>query len=317
MVFLCPPPTTPSMFDACRVSSGMASEIGDIRNLNLLKDSVLGFKPDIVFHLAAQPLVRESYDDPVGTYMTNVMGTVNLLESVRQCPSVRAVVCVTSDKCYENNEWDWGYRENDPMGGYDPYSNSKGCSELVCSAFRSSYFSSDNCSLLLATGRAGNVIGGGDWADFRLVPDVLKAFSEQRELVIRNPGAIRPWQHVLEPLKGYLMLAEKLFDGVTTFASGWNFGPDNDGIATVKEIVDCLSNEWGGGVSSSVDASDGPHEANILKLDVSKARAQLGWRPAWTLEKTLAATVNWYRAYLSGHDMRATSLRQIEEYIQS
>jgi CDP-glucose 4,6-dehydratase len=237
------PPTDPSLFNLCSIDRFTNSTIGDIRNRDLLKATLQKAQPEIVFHLAAQPLVRESFKNPVETYETNVMGTVNLLDAVRACPSVKAVVIVTTDKCYENREWHWGYRENDPMGGYDPYSSSKGCAELVTAAYRQSFFNPkdfDNHHIAVASARAGNVIGGGDWALDRLVPDCLKAILDGRKIIVRNPHAIRPWQHVLEPLRGYLLLAQKLFENGPQFAEAWNFGPDDRDCRPVIDVVSKL-----------------------------------------------------------------------------
>lgn len=313
-----PPPTTPSLFDAARVSARMISVIADIRDCDRLSAAIAEHKPEIIFHLAAQSLVRASYDNPVETYSTNVMGTVHLLDAVRRIEGVRAVVNITSDKCYENREWVWGYRESDPMGGYDPYSNSKGCAELVTAAFRSSYFSPKEHArhgLALASARAGNVIGGGDWAKDRLIPDVLTAFAAGRPAVIRNPQAIRPWQHVLEPVHGYLLLAERLCSGGPGFAEAWNFGPSDDDARSVEWVVKQLAAAWGDGARWAVDGGAHPHEAQYLKLDCSRARSRLGWRPRVQLPMALAATVEWYRLFGEGKDMAAVSLNQIERYM--
>ncbi|MCK9394600.1 MAG: CDP-glucose 4,6-dehydratase [Methylobacter sp.] len=311
------PPTTPSLFEVADVAQGMKSIIGDIRDGAALTKAMREAAPDIVIHMAAQPLVRRSYVDPVETYSTNVMGTVHVLEAVRQTQSVRAVVNVTSDKCYDNREWVWGYRENEPMGGYDPYSNSKGCAELVTAAYRSSFFNPEKYNehrVALATGRAGNVIGGGDWAEDRLIPDILSAIGEGRRVVIRNPDAARPWQHVLEPLSGYLLLAQKLYQEGAAYAEGWNFGPADEDAKPVQWIVDSLTKSWGDGASWLLDQGDHPHEAHYLKLDCSKAKARLDWRPRWRLEHALAAIVDWHRAYRDGKDMHELTLRQIRAY---
>jgi len=312
------PPTKPSLFEVANVSQGMKSIIGDIRDGQALANAMRDVLPDIVIHMAAQPLVRYSYLDPVETYSTNVMGTVHLLEAVRQSPSVRAVVNVTSDKCYENKEWVWGYRESEPMGGYDPYSNSKGCAELVTSAYRSSFFNPakyDDHRVALASVRAGNVIGGGDWATDRLIPDILSAISAGRPVVIRNPHAIRPWQHVLEPLSGYLLLAQHLYEQGEVFAEGWNFGPRDEDARPVQWIVGQLTEQWGNGASWQLDAGSHPHEAHYLKLDCAKAKARLGWEPRWNLASTLEMIVVWQRAYLTQADMRQITLNQISQYI--
>ncbi|MFN6935041.1 MAG: CDP-glucose 4,6-dehydratase, partial [Tsuneonella sp.] len=275
--FALPAPTDPALFAVARVADGMTSIIGDIRDADALKSALLAADPEIVIHMAAQPLVRASYQDPVGTYATNVMGTVHLLEAVRAAPSVRAVCVVTTDKCYENREWVWGYREDEPMGGYDPYSNSKGCAELVTSAYRRSFFA--DAGPAIASGRAGNVIGGGDWAADRLVPDILRAIVAGEPVMIRNPLATRPWQHVLEPLSGYLVLCQALWTRGDAVAGGWNFGPRDDDARPVQWIVERMCALWGEGASWERDGTVQPHEANYLKLDISKAHSGLGWQP--------------------------------------
>ena len=310
-------PTQPSLFDAARVGAGMQSVHGDVRDLPTLQRAMQTAKPEIVIHMAAQSLVRLSYDTPVETYATNVMGTVHLLEAVRQTPGVRAVVNVTTDKCYENKEWAWGYRENEPMGGFDPYSNSKGCSELVSAAYRSSFFNPTHYAqhgVALATARAGNVIGGGDWAKDRLIPDILAGFEAGRRVPIRNPNATRPWQHVLEPLRGYLTLAERLYSDGPAFTEGWNFGPHSDDAKPVEWIVRQLAARWGHGASWQVDAGNHPHEANYLKLDISKAAQRLRWQPALRLDNALGLIVDWARARQTGADMHAVTLAQIAAY---
>ena len=312
------PPTHPSLFEVADVGKSMVSIIGDIRDLACLQTVFAEHRPEIVFHMAAQPLVRYSYIEPVDTYSTNVMGTVNLLEAVRCTNSVKAVVNVTSDKCYENREWAWGYRENEPMGGYDPYSNSKGCAELVTLAYRSSYFNPGNFTnhgVALATARAGNVIGGGDWAEDRLIPDIMRAIMQNQQVNIRNQHAIRPWQHVLEPLSGYLMLAQKLFVEGAGFGEGWNFGPNDEDAKPVSWVVDRLTKTWGKGASWAQDDFDHPHEAHYLKLDCSKAKMRLNWHPRWHLDETLEAIVAWHRAYQAGKNMRDFSLGQIQQYV--
>ena len=314
------PPTTPSLFDVAEVGKAMTSIIGDIRDLEKLRAVFTEHKPEIVIHMAAQPLVRYSYIEPVETYSTNVMGTVNLLEAVRSTPSVKAVVNITSDKCYENREWVWGYRETEAMGGYDPYSSSKGCAELVASAYRNSYFHPDKYQqhgVALASARAGNVIGGGDWAGDRLIPDILRAIVQNKPVHIRNPHAIRPWQHVLEPLAGYLQLAQKLYTEGAAYAEGWNFGPNDEDAKPVQWIVENLTAAWGEGASWKLDGGVHPHEAHYLKLDCSKAKIQLGWQPKWHLDTTLDAIVEWHRAHRDGKDMRTLSLRQIQHYTNS
>jgi len=261
--------------------------------------------------------VRYSYVNPVETYATNVMGTVHVLESTRAIDSVRATVVVTTDKCYENKEWVWGYRENEPMGGYDPYSNSKGCAELVTSAYRKSYFSNSNSINKVATARAGNVIGGGDWSEDRLIPDAIKAFEGNKALLIRNPLATRPWQHVLEPLSGYLILAQALFEQGSAVASGWNFGPCDEDNRTVQEVVELVISNWGDGASWEKEGLEQPHEANLLKLDCSKARKQLGWIPKWNLEVAIQKIVEWQKTFQSKENMQEFSLAQINHYMSS
>ena len=311
------PPTTPSLFEAARVAEDMTSITGDIRDLGQLQALVSQHKPEIIIHMAAQSLVRYSYTHPVETYATNVMGTVNLLEAVRQSHGVKVVINVTSDKCYENREWAWGYRENEPMGGYDPYSSSKGCAELVAAAFRNSYFNADDFQrhgLALASVRAGNVIGGGDWALDRLIPDIMRAIVLGQPVSIRSPHAIRPWQHVLEPLGGYLLLAQRLWEDGPAYAEGWNFGPKDEDAKPVSWIVEYLTKEWGEGASWIPDAAPHPHEAHYLKLDCSKAKASLKWCPQWGLEEALQQVIAWYKAYQGGGDMRRATLEQIETY---
>ncbi|MGX8940675.1 CDP-glucose 4,6-dehydratase [Symbiopectobacterium sp. Eva_TO] len=314
------PPTNPSIYQSADVAEGMSSVIGDIRDYHNLERSLKAFSPEIVFHLAAQPLVRLSYDIPIDTYSTNVMGTVHLLEAVRKVGGIRAVINITSDKCYENKEWVWGYRENEPMGGYDPYSNSKGCAELVASAFRQSYFNADKYhehGCALASVRAGNVIGGGDWARDRLISDILKAFEDQRPVLIRNPHAIRPWQHVLEPLSGYLCIAQALYLKGTEYSEGWNFGPLDEDAQPVQWIVEKLVCAWGDDASWVLDNGEHPHEAHYLKLDCSKAKMRLNWSPLWRLDETLNRIVEWHKAWLSGTDMRQITLNEINDYMKT
>jgi CDP-glucose 4,6-dehydratase len=313
------PPTNPSLFEKANVADLVNHNIGNIRDLDNLKKVMVTANPDIVIHMAAQPLVRESYQDPVGTYQTNVMGTVHVLESVRFCDNVRAVVNVTTDKCYENKEWVWGYRENEPMGGYDPYSNSKGCSELVTSAYRNSFFNPEKYGIehhvALASARAGNVIGGGDWAKDRLIPDIIRAFKKKGPVLIRSPYAIRPWQHVLEPLSGYLMLAERLYEkNGNSFAEAWNFGPDEGDTEPVEWIVGRMCFLWGDGVGFKIDTGQHPHEAQYLKLDTSKARQLLGWRTLWKLAKALKLIVNWEKE--EKNSFRNRTLEQIHEFMR-
>lgn len=303
-----------SLFASAGIDSLVNSLTGDIRNLEDLNDALAHSQPEIVFHLAAQSLVRSSYDDPVSTFSTNVMGTVNLLESVRQSSSVRSVIIVTSDKCYENKEWVWGYRENDPMGGHDPYSASKGSAELVASAYRRSFFRDGQVSI--ATVRAGNVIGGGDWSKDRIVPDIMRAVGMGDAVAIRNPGAIRPWQHVCEPLCGYLILAEQLYSKKGGYADCWNFGPDDEGAKTVSWLVDYVCREWGDGAGWCLDSSEHPHEANYLKLDCSKAKAMLGWRPLLSIETALDWTVEWYKGFYNRADIAQITAMQIARYLE-
>ena len=314
------PPTQPSLFQVANVGQNMISVIADIRDGIKLAQAMQAANPDIVLHLAAQPLVRRSYKDPVETYSTNVMGTVNLLEAVRKTPSVRAVVNVTTDKCYDNKEWVWGYREDEPMGGFDPYSSSKGCAELVTAAYRHSFFNvakHREHPVALASARAGNVIGGGDWAEDRLIPDILRAIQLGQSVNIRNPHATRPWQHVLEPLSGYLTLAEKLFTEGAAFAQAYNFGPVEEDAKSVQWIVEQLTQRWGDGANWQVDDSAHPHEAHYLKLDCSKARSTLSWKPRWHLGQALQAIIDWHKAHNTHADrqtLRALCLQQISDY---
>lgn len=310
-------PTSPSLFEIGEVSQGMTSVIGDIRDLAKLQAVFADHRPEIVIHMAAQPLVRYSYQNPVETYSTNVMGTVYLMEAVRNTPGIKAVVNITTDKCYENREWVWGYRENEPMGGFDPYSNSKGCAELVSAAYRSSFFNADNYGqhgVATATVRAGNVIGGGDWAQDRLMPDILAAFAQGRKLDIRNPHAIRPWQHVMEPLRGYLTLAERLFEHGPKFGEGWNFGPSDEDAKPVGWIVEQMAAMWGTDVQWQLDSGDHPHEAHYLKLDISKASSRLDWHPALRLKDALALIIDWAKEHQNGANMRQVTLAQIHAY---
>lgn len=311
-----PPPTEPSLFEVAQVADGMISVEGDIRDLPRLAGVFHTHSPEIVIHMAAQALVRYSYDHPVETYMTNVIGTVNVFEAVRATPSVRAVLNVTSDKCYENREWPWGYRENEPMGGYDPYSSSKGCAELVTSAYRNSFFTGKDRPVVLASGRAGNVIGGGDWAKDRLIPDVLQAFIRGNPVVIRNPAAIRPWQHVLEPLNGYLTLLEKIHERGAALGEGWNFGPESGDVQPVSWIVEKMAELWGGDSAWRLDPAEQPHEARYLKLDCSKARSVLGWQPKLSLSEALQQVVGWFRAYQNKQDMHEYTMNEIAVYEQ-
>lgn len=308
------PPSNPNLFEVAAVADGMISLYGDIRDLGQMQEAMTVHRPEIVIHMAAQSLVRHSYQHPVETYATNVMGTVNVLEAVRHVPGVRAVVVITSDKCYENREWDWGYRENEAMGGYDPYSNSKGCAELVTSAYRQSFFNQAGNPVAVASVRAGNVIGGGDWAEDRLIPDMVRAVSQKRPVLIRNPRAIRPWQHVLEPLSGYLLLAQRLYEEGAKYAEGWNFGPRDEDAREVQWIVERFTGLWGDGATWTRDRAEHPHEARYLKLDCSKARNRLPWQPRWALGQALEHIVAWHKAHLQGENMREFSLKQILEY---
>jgi CDP-glucose 4,6-dehydratase len=312
------PETSPNLFELVGVRDLTRHIEGDIRDPDALSAAMKDAGPDIVIHMAAQALVRLSYAQPLVTYATNVMGTAHVLEAARRIDSIGAVVCVTSDKCYENREWSWGYRETDPMGGFDPYSSSKGCSELVTAAYRRSFFQvADAKGVGVATARAGNVIGGGDWAQDRLVPDLICAFAAEKRPIIRYPDAIRPWQHVLEPLRGYMMLAERLFEGDASAAEGWNFGPDDGDARPVRWIADRLSSLWGKGAGWDTTGESHPHEATYLKLDCSRARAHLGWRPVWSLEETTSRIVDWYQAHLNCVDMRAFTLSQIRQFSAS
>jgi CDP-glucose 4,6-dehydratase len=316
------PNTQPSLFETARVAAVLEeNHVADICDRERLTAAMVAFRPDVVIHMAAQALVRYSYASPVETYATNVMGTVHVLDAIRQCSGVRAAVMVTSDKCYQNNEWPWGYRESEPMGGYDPYSNSKGCAELVTSAYRQSFFPAARYAehgVAIASGRAGNVIGGGDWSANRLVPDAIKAFQSGEPLMIRHPGAVRPWQHVLEPVSGYLVLAQALAEHGVKFEGGWNFGPSDDDARSVREVVDLVIRNYGEGARWQQDGAEQPHEAHFLKLDCSKARQYLGWHPRWNLATAVEATVAWHRARAGGTaDMQQICLAQIQDYIEA
>lgn len=308
------PASNPALFAEAGVGQGLTSEIGDIRDLGKVSESLTAFAPDILIHMAAQPLVRYSYRKPIETYATNVMGSLNVLEGARACPSLRAIVNVTTDKCYENQEWEWGYRENEPMGGHDPYSNSKGCVELITSAYRNSFFN-EEASAALSSARAGNVIGGGDWAEDRLIPDILRAFELHKPVVVRNPQATRPWQHVLEPLSGYLILAQELWSGGHRFAEGWNFGPRDADVKPVSWILNRMVELWGDNASWELDEQPQLHEARYLKLDTSKAAARLQWAPTWGLDVALNKIVKWHRARLRGEDVRKLCLLEIDDYM--
>ena len=309
------PPIKRNMFDVSHIAQGITDLRSDVRELKLLRHCLDQHAPDIVFHLAAQALVRESYISPVETYATNVMGTVNVLEAIRHCPSVKSAIMVTTDKCYENKEWPWGYRECDPMGGHDPYSSSKGCAELAVAAYRRSFFEMSEKTIGVASVRAGNVIGGGDWAKDRLVPDIIGGLIEHNEILIRNPSAVRPWQHVLEPLRGYMMLAKRLYENPKEWSQAWNFGPRQEDAQPVSAVADLILELWGSGHWINGAQHGAFHEANFLQLDCSKARHLLGWSPQFDLRAALQFTIEWYRAAAGGEDMRAFSLQQIDNYL--
>lgn len=310
-----PPNTQPAIYDVLQLEELMEhSYIGDIRDINTLSQSLIESAPDVVIHMAAQPLVRYSYSHPLETYAVNIMGTAHLLEALRLVPSVRATVIVTTDKCYENIERKAGYSEEDPMGGYDPYSSSKGCAELLTSAYRRSFFSDLDNHNAIASARAGNVIGGGDWSADRLIPDAIRAFEKNQALVIRNPLATRPWQHVLEPLSGYLVLAQTLYQQGQDYASGWNFGPDDEDARSVQEVIDLFIEYWGSGACWHQDSSAQPHEAQLLRLNCAKSKAKLNWRPKWHLENALEKIVTWHHAFNEGLDMRAITQSHIQDY---
>ena len=315
--FALPPHPAPSFFETCGVANGMSSRFADLRDAEAVIAAAAAAEPEIVLHLAAQPLVRQSYADPVETYATNVMGTVHLLEAVRKLPNVRAVVVVTSDKCYDNREWAWGYRENEPMGGFDPYASSKGCVELVTAAYRNSFFGAgrgDKSRVAIATARAGNVVGGGDFAVDRLVPDCLRALDARTPLKLRFPDAVRPWQHVLDPLAGYLVLAERLYRDGAGFAEAWNFGPAEEDARPVRWVVDELGKACGSTIAWEAEASPQPHEVNALRLDCSKARSRLGWHARWPLRIALAKIAAWHKAFKGRANMREFTLSQIGQY---
>lgn len=306
-------PTNPSLFDVARVSEALTDVRGDIRDATAIRKTIDQCAPEIVFHLAAQSLVRRSYAEPIETYASNVLGTANLLQSVRSTASIRAVVVVTSDKCYDDRELGQPYSESDPLGGRDPYSSSKACAELVTAAFRASFLNSDGHAAV-ASVRAGNVIGGGDWSQDRLLPDICRAATAGASVRIRNPKAVRPWQHVLEPLGGYLLLAERLYEDGARFADAWNFGPDQSAAKPVGDVVERVARMWGEGLRWELDQAAHPHEAMLLRLDSSKAHERLGWHPQLTLEDALTWTVEWYKAWRQKNDMQRTTLGQIERY---
>jgi CDP-glucose 4,6-dehydratase len=305
------PPTDPSLFKEAKIDSIIDSQISDIRDQDVLHKSMTTFNPDILIHMAAQPLVRYSYDAPIETYEVNVIGTAKVLEAARSCINLKAIVNITTDKCYENDGRSQGYKESDPMGGYDPYSSSKGCAELVASAYRRSFLQDQGIGV--ASVRAGNVIGGGDWADDRLIPDILRSFEKNESVVIRNPKATRPWQHVLEPLSGYLILAQKLYEDQKEYAEGWNFGPNEQDVKPVDWILDKMIAKWPNS-SWELDQNSNPHEAVFLKLDIAKAESRLGWQPVWELSHTLEKIIGWHRAWLDKEDIQAVCLAEIEEY---
>jgi len=315
-----PPVDSPNLFDLAAVADGIDHQIGDITSLPAVEQMFARHRPELVLHLAAQSLVQESYRDPVATYLTNVIGTVHVLDAARRADSVRAVVVVSSDKCYENREWVWAYRETDRLGGHDPYSNSKSCAELVTDSYRRSFFDPARYPehrVAIASVRAGNVIGGGDWAADRLVPDAVRAFGTGAALVIRNPSAVRPWQHVVDPLVGYLMLAERLVTDGPQFGGGWNFGPEDGGNASVERLVGMLTAAWGGSAEWRPAAKAAAPEAMALRLDSAKARALLGWRPLLPLDDAIRLTVEWYRGWQDGADPRRLTDRQLDAVLNA
>ncbi len=309
------PPTDPNLYNLCKIDDFVVSNISDIRDKESFGKCLNNAAPDIVIHMAAQPLVRESYLKPVETYATNVMGTAHLLEAVRQSSTVGAVVVVTTDKCYDNKEWVWGYRENEPLGGFDPYSSSKACAEIVTAAYRNSFFSENKIGI--ATARAGNVIGGGDWAADRLIPDCINALLNSEKIILRNPYAIRPWQHVLEPLNGYLLLAQNLYENRKEFSEAWNFGPRENDCQTVEEVVKILCQKWNESNNYSFDKNGHPHEAQFLKLDWSKAHGRLNWQPHWNIYQTIEKIVEWMKVYSKGEDINDICNKQIKDYFQA
>lgn len=312
------PNTNPNLYEVAKIASCCEESIlGDIRNLDSLTTAMQLANPEVVIHMAAQPLVRYSYANPVETYATNLMGTVHLLEAIRTCSSVKAAVIVTTDKCYENKEWVWGYRENEPIGGFDPYSNSKGCAELAIASYRQSFFSEQDYpkhGVAIASARAGNVIGGGDWSADRLIPDAIRAFESGQTLMLRKPLAIRPWQHVLEPLSGYLVLSQALFEQGIAYNGAWNFGPNDADARSVQEVIQLLIDRWDYAVEWQHDGQPVPHEAHFLKLDCSKAWQQLSWRPSWSLEMAIDATVQWQKVFHEKGDIAAIMRSQIDTY---
>jgi CDP-glucose 4,6-dehydratase len=306
------PPTTPSLFDEAKVGLIIDSQIGDIRDQDALYECMTTFNPDILIHMAAQSLVRYSYDMPIETYEVNVIGSAKVLEVARSCKKLKVIINITTDKCYENDGRTQGYKESAPMGGYDPYSSSKGCAELVTSAYRRSFLQKQGIGL--ASVRAGNVIGGGDWANDRLIPDILRSFEKNKPVVIRNPKATRPWQHVLEPLSGYLVLAQQMYNNQYKYAEGWNFGPNKENVKQVDWILNNMIDKWPGS-SWELDSSSNPHEADFLQLDILKAESKLGWKPVWELSRTLEKIIVWHKAWLDKKDMQTVCLSDIKEYI--
>lgn len=310
-------PITPiSLFEEARVTDQMQSELADIRDLQTLSQSMSVFNPDILIHMAAQPLVRLSYKEPKMTYETNVMGTLNVLEAARKCKNLKAIVALTTDKCYENDNREIGYTENEPLGGHDPYSSSKGCCELLISSYKRSFFNSSE-SACLASARAGNVIGGGDWSEDRLLPDILRCFQNATPVLIRNPLSIRPWQHVLDSLSAYLILAERLYNDGKDFAESWNFGPNYEDCKSVEWILNRMKGIWGEGASWALDENNNPHEEQMLMLDCSKAAKLLDWQPKWNLDYTLESTVSWHKKWLAECNMREICLNEINQYLKS
>jgi CDP-glucose 4,6-dehydratase len=308
------PPSQPNLFTLANIKKNVIHIEGDVGDYDCLKTTLDKHKPEIIFHMAAQSLVRYSYENPIETYSTNVMGTVNLLEAARIVGCSKVIVNITSDKCYENKEWQWPYRENDVLGGYDPYSNSKACSELVTSAFRNSYFNGSEYCCGLASARAGNVIGGGDWAKDRLIPDIIRSFINNTDFIVRYPQALRPWQHVLEPLHGYLQLAELLYFEPSNYTGAWNFGPEQNDVKTVDWIVKKIQQIFNKPLSVKYNSDQNKHEASLLKLDSSKAKNYLSWKQCWDLETGLLKTIEWYKSYINGEDMHKKTNEQINEY---
>ena len=307
------PVSTPDMFMSLGVNQLINNNRGDIIHYDICSDVINNTRPQIIFHMAAQALVRESYNNPIDTYKTNIIGTANILEAARNCETVKTIVVITTDKCYENVEKDYAYVETDPLGGYDPYSSSKACAEHVASAYYRSFFKEKDIGL--ATVRAGNVIGGGDWSADRLIPDAVKTWSENKKLIIRYPEAIRPWQHVLEPLSGYLMLAKVLLENPTDFSGGWNFGPNQNSVKTVQDVVELAANNWSVNAEWEPSHENHIHEASLLQLNSSKAKSQLGWKPLTDFEKGVSETIRWYKEYYRNNvDMKAVTLQQIEKY---